>query len=515
MEWDGALYLQLLGNSFDLLWVIVPAVLFGIVIGALPGFSASNTLIILLPLTLSMDLDVALAFMASVYASSHLGGGIPAILVNMPGDGGAAATTLDGYPMTLKGKGQQALVLCFVASTMGGLITSLATVALLPYLAPIGLYLHSVDMVVVMVLGLVLIAAIASDDLLKGLIAGFFGLMLGLIGTDHIYSTPRATFGFLELYDGVPIVAALIGLFAIAETFSMLERETIVPKSVVDHARPRWADTLDGLRLSAKYWWQTVWTAFLGMLIGIVPGAGATIASFVAYQQSRLFSRTPHLYGTGFPPGVLAPESANNGVTSGTLVPLMAIGVPGGATSAVMMVVLQYQGIVLGPRLFIDTPDLAYGVFFYMTMSYAVMLLTILPLARYMSKVVFMPTRIIVPLIITLTIIGAFANRDYLFDMGLALVFAVLGYLAVKTNYHVIAILIGVLLGPLFEQYLLRSLRLGQGDLMILFSSTIGNALWVMVVLSLFLPWLRSRQTQRALEKAAHTLPGGGEEKVG
>jgi putative tricarboxylic transport membrane protein len=361
----------------------------------------------------------------------------------------------------------------------------------------------------------VLIAAIASDDLLKGLIAGFFGLMLGLIGTDHIYSTPRATFGFLELYDGVPIIAALIGLFAIAETFSMLERETIVPKSAIDHSRPRWADTLDGLRLSAKYWWQTVWTAFLGMVIGIVPGAGATIASFVAYQQSRMFSRTPQLYGTGFPPGVLAPESANNGVTSGTLVPLMAIGVPGGATSAVMMVVLQYQGIVLGPRLFLDTPELAYGVFFYMTMSYAVMLLTILPLARYMSKVVFMPTRVIVPLIITLTIIGAFANRDYLFDMGLALVFAVLGYIAVKTNYHVIAILIGILLGPLFEQYLLRSLRLGQGDLTILFSSTVGNVLWVMVILSLLLPWLRSRQTQRALEKAAGTLPGGGRENVG
>ena len=509
MGWDGALFVELIGNSFELLWVIVPAVLFGIVIGALPGFSASNTLIILLPLTLTMDLDVALAFMASVYASSHLGGGIPAILVNMPGDGGSVPTTFDGYPMTLKGKGQQALVLCFVASTVGGLITSLATVALLPYLAPLGLYLRSVEMVVVMVFGLVLIAAIASDDLLKGLIAGFFGLMLGLIGADHIYSTPRATFGFLELYDGIPIVAALIGLFAIAETFSMVEREAIVPKSHTDIARPRWADTIDGLRINLKYWWQTIWTAFLGMLIGIVPGAGATIASFVAYQQSRMFSKTPHLYGTGHPPGIIAPESANNGVTSGTLVPLMAIGVPGGATSAVMMVVLQYQGIVLGPRLFIETPALAYGVFFYMTMSYAVMLLMILPLARYMSKVVNMPTRIIVPLIITLTIIGAFANREYIFDMWLALIFAVLGYLALRTGYHVTGFLIGILLGPLFEQYLLRSLRLGQGDLTILFSSTLANILWVLVVLSLLLPWLRTRQNQRALERAGNTPPGG------
>ncbi len=498
MGWDTALFAELIGRSFELLWIIIPAVLFGIVIGALPGFSASNTLIILLPLTLTMELDVALAFMASVYASSHLGGGIPSILVNMPGDGGAAATTLDGYPMTLKGQGQQALVLCFVASTVGGLVTSLATVALLPYLAPLGLYLRSVEMVVIMLFGLVLIAAIASEDLLKGLIAGFFGLMLSVIGTDHIYGTPRATFGFLELYDGVPVIAALIGLFAIAETFTMLERETIVPKDAVDTSKPRWADTIDGLRMCLKYWWQTIWTAFLGMLIGIVPGAGATIASFVAYQQSRMFSKTPHLYGTGHPPGVLAPESANNGVTSGTLVPLMAIGVPGGATSAVMMVVLQYQGIVLGPRLFIETPELAYGVFFYMTMSYFVMLLLILPLARYMSRVVHMPTRIIVPLIISLTIIGAFANREYAFDMGLALAFAVLGYIAVKTGYHVTGILIGILLGPLFEQYLLRSLRLGQGDLTILFSSTIGNVLWAFLVFSLVLPMWRGWRQKKA-----------------
>lgn len=194
---------------------------------------------------------------------------------------------------------------------------------------------------------------------------------------------------------------------------------------------------------------------------------------------------------------MVAPEAANNGVTSGTLVPLMAIGVPGGSTAAVMMVVLQYHGIVLGPRLFIRSPEIAYGIFFSMTLSYIVMLFTILPLARYMSQVVLIPTRILVPLILSLTIVGAFANREYVFDMGLALVFGVIGYIARKTNYHVTAILIGIILGPLFEQYLLRSLRIGQGDLTILFSSTIGNVLWAFVVLSVLLPWLRSRQQER------------------
>lgn len=498
MGWDTALFADLLLHSLSLWWVIVPATLLGIVVGAVPGFSAQNTLIILLPLTLAMDIETALTFMVALYCATHLGGGIPAILVNMPGTGGAAATTLDGYQMTLKGQAQQALVLCFVASTIGGLVTSVATLALLPWLAQLGLYLRSVEMVVVMLFGLVLIAAIAANDLLKALIAGFFGLLIGVIGSDHIYGTPRATFGFLELYDGVPLVAALIGLFAISEALMMLEQETVVPRSAVaQSSKARWQDTVDGLWISLRNWWEIVWTAFLGLLIGVIPGAGASIASFVAYQQSRMFSKTPELYGTGFPNGVIAPESANNGVTSGTLVPLMAIGVPGGSTAAVMMVVLQYHGVVLGPRLFTEQPQLAYGVFVAMTVSYVFMLLTILPLARYMSNVVLVPTRFLVPTIMSLTIVGAFANRGYVFDMGLALVFGVIGYIARKTNYHVTAILIGVILGPLFEEYLLRSLRLGQGNLLVLFSSPLANVLWAMLVLSLVVPWLRSRR-QRA-----------------
>jgi putative tricarboxylic transport membrane protein len=499
---DAAFFVQLFLDSLSLWWVIIPAMLLGIIVGAVPGFSAQNTLIILLPVTLNMKIEVAMAFMISLYCATHLGGGIPAILVNMPGTGGAAATTLDGYQMTKKGQAQQALVLCFVASTIGGLITTAATLAFLPILSKMGLYLRSVEMVVVMLFGLVLIAAIAAQDLIKALIAGMFGLLIGVVGADHIYGTPRATFGFLELYDGVPLVPALIGLFAISEALVMLEQETIVDQESIERQRVRrWADTIEGLRLSATYWWDIVWTAFVGLLIGIVPGAGASIASFVAYQWARTFSKTPEAFGKGHPKGVIAPESANNGVTSGTLVPLMAIGVPGGSTAAVMMIVLQYNGILLGPRLFIEKPDLANGVFMMMLVSYLFMLFTILPLARYLSQVVLIPTRYLVPLILGLSTVGAFANREYVFDMGLALVFGVIGYIARKTNYHVTAILIGVILGPLFEGYLLRALRLGDGDPLILFSSPLGNVLWGMLVLSVALPLWRERT--RSVAKAA------------
>jgi putative tricarboxylic transport membrane protein len=479
--------------QFAMWWIIWLGILLGIVVGILPGFSPQNTLIMLLPLTLGIPVEQAFAFMVSLYCANHLAGGVPAILVKIPGSGGAAATTLDGYPMTQKGQAQQAIVLSFTASVFGGLITTLATLALLPWLSQIGLYLRSVEMVVVMLFGITLIAVIAAKDTLKGLISGLFGLLIGVIGTDHIYNAPRATFGFLELYDGVPLVAALIGLFAVSEALVMMEEKLIVSSEGRERAmRPSWDDTLDGLRLTLVHWWQIVWTSFVGLFIGIVPGAGASIAAFVAYQQSRMWSKHPQLYGTGIPEGVIAPEAANNGVTSGTLVPMMALGVPGGTTAAVMMIVLQYHGMVMGPRLFTTHPELAYGVFVAMAVAYIFMIFTILPLARYMARIVLIETTYLAPIIILVTVVAAFVERQYLFDMGLAMVFGVIGYIAHKTSYHVTAMLIGIILGPLFEQYLARALRISQGDLTVLFSSTLGNVLWGFLVLSLVLPVWRS-----------------------
>ena len=478
--------------QFALWWVIWLGIALGIVVGILPGFSPQNTLIMLLPLTLAVPVGHAFAFMVALYCANHLAGGVPAILMRIPGSGGAAATTLDGYPMARKGQAQQAIVLSFTASVLGGLVTTLATLALLPWLSRMGLYLRSVEMVVVMLFGLTLIAAIAAKDMLKGLISGVLGLLIGVIGTDHVYNAPRASFGFLELYDGVPLVAALIGLFAVSEALVMIEEKLIVQDDARERAlRASWADTIEGLALTVKHWWHIVWTAFIGLFIGVVPGAGASIAAFVAYQQSRMWSKHPEAYGTGIPEGVIAPESANNGVTSGTLVPTLALGVPGGSTAAVMMIVLQYHGMVMGPRLFVTNPELAYGVFVSMAVAYLFMLFTILPLARYMARIVLIETMYLVPMIILITVVAAFVERQYLFDMGLALFFGVLGYIAHKTNYHVTAMLVGIILGPLFEQYLVRALRLSEGNLLVLFSSPIGNVLWAFLVASLALPALR------------------------
>jgi putative tricarboxylic transport membrane protein len=328
--------------------------------------------------------------------------------------------------------------------------------------------------------------------------------MIGSIGADPVFGTERATFGFIELYDGVPLIPALIGLFAISEAFEMIQSETVVGTADLERAREaRWEDTLEGVWINLRYWWQTIWTSMIGLIIGILPGAGSTVAAFLAYHYSKMFSKTPELYGTGHPPGVIAPESANNGVTSGTLVPVLALGIPGGTTGAIMMIVLTYHGILLGPRLFIERPDLAYGLFMQMAVCYLFMTILILPVARYMSRIVWIPTRYLVPLILWLIIIAAFTEREYLFDMGLALFFGVVGYIARRSKYEVAAMLIGVVMGPLFEQYFLRSMRVGQGDLSILFSSTLGNVIWAMAALALLLPWLRSRGKDGVLARTA------------
>lgn len=484
-------------------WIIIPTIFLGLIVGGIPGFSAANTIIILLPLTLAMELQTGLVFMVTLYCAARMGAGIPAILVNIPGTAGAAATPLDGYPMTKQGRGQQALAMSFVASSIGGLLTTLVALAAMPLLARVGFYMHSVEMVVVMLFGISLIASIAAQDMLKGLIAGFFGLMIGAIGTDVVYATPRGTFGFLELYDGVPLIPALVGLFAVSEAFIIIEKRVILTaKGEAAMRNPTWHATFEGISIALKRWWHIIWTSMIGLVIGVIPGAGAAIASFVAYQQSRTYSKTPELYGTGHAEGLIAPEAANNGVTSGTLVPLLVLGIPGGATAAIMLVVLQFQGVSFGPSLFMSNPEVGYGMFMAMAVAYLLMFLTILPLSRYMCRVTTVPTIYLAPIIISFTLVGAFVPREYMFDMQLALAFGVLGYLARRTGYHVAAILIGVILGPLLETYFMRALQKSNGDIMTLFSSTLGNILWLCLVASLILPafleWRRKSKTEAA-----------------
>ncbi|MEF3047836.1 tripartite tricarboxylate transporter permease [Pseudotabrizicola sp. L79] len=503
MELNGIEFGALFLNSLSLWWVIIPAVFVGVIMGAIPGFAAHNTIIMLLPLTLAFDVNIALTFMVALYCASHLGGGIPAILVNIPGTGGAAATTLDGFPMARKGLAAKALALSFVASVLGGLITSAVTLLALPLLSRVGFYIQSVEMVVIMLFGLALIAAIAAADMLKGLIAGAFGLMLGAMGADHIFATPRGTFGILELFDGIPLVPALIGLFAVSEALVMLEERTVA-KGDTTAVMPTWRQTIQNIFGAFRHWWLVTWSSILGLFIGVMPGAGASIAAFVAYQQARLFSKEPEKFGTGVEQGVVAPEAANNGVTTGTLIPLLAIGVPGGSTAAVMMIVLQYHGVPFGPRLFMQSPTLAYGVIMSMFVAYIFMLIVMFPMARYLSRITVVANYYMAPMIIAFTLVGAFVPRGFMADIVIAVAFGVLGYVARKTGYHVAAILIGVILGPLIEKSFLLVMRISGNDMTAFFQKPIAQILWVLLVATLVVPpvlkWRRNRKINRSAD---------------
>jgi putative tricarboxylic transport membrane protein len=504
MEVDFSVYLPVFLHTFQYWYVILPAVVLGYIVGAIPGFSAANTIIVLLPATLAMGPEMGMVFMVALYASSRMGAGIPAILVNIPGTAGAAATPLDGYPMSQQGKGAQALAISFASSCIGGLLTSILVLFVIQYVVLAVFVLHSVEMIVIMLFGISLIGTIAAKEKVKGLIAGFFGLMIGSIGSDSVYAVPRGTFGFLELYDKIPLIPALVGLFAISEAFILIERGSIMTKEGAQQMRDaKWSEVFEGIRETFKRFGHVVWTSIIGLVIGVVPGAGAAIAAFVAYQQSQTYSKTPELYGTGHIEGLIAPESANNGVTAGTLVPLLVLGIPGGATAAIMLVVFTYHGITVGPELFIDKPNFAYGAFSAMAVTYIIMIFTIFPLARYMSRVTMVPTMYIIPLIISFTLVGSFVPRAYLFDMYLAVAFGVIGYIARKTGYHVASILIGVILGPLLEQYFVRALKISQGDIWVIFSSSIGNGLWLGLLISLLIPMWKSWKNKQAANETA------------
>ena len=292
MEYGWQFFAELFYNTMGYWWMILPAIFLGLVVGAIPGFSAANTIIILLPLTLAMEPELGMVFMVALYASSRMGAGIPAILVNIPGTAGAAATPLDGYPMTQQGRAQQALAISFVSSVFGGLLTTILALLAMPLLSRVAFYLHSVEMIVIMLFGISLIATIAAKDTLKGLIAGFFGLMIGAIGADVVYETPRGTFGFLELYDKVPLIPALVGLFAISEAFAVIEGQSILTKRGQEAMQKAgWAETFEGVREAMSRWWHIVWTSIIGLVIGVVPGAGAASWEFTTKSRGNNCSK--------------------------------------------------------------------------------------------------------------------------------------------------------------------------------------------------------------------------------
>ncbi|HEY8370890.1 MAG TPA: tripartite tricarboxylate transporter permease [Thermodesulfobacteriota bacterium] len=458
--WSDILHAVVVNLYPSHLFVVLVGTVAGTIIGALPGLSAVSGVALLLPFTFAMDPAMGLIMLAAVYMSAEYGGSISAILINTPGTSGAACTTLDGTPLTRKGQAQEALYTSLLAGTVGGFFGAVVLLFFTPALAQASLLLGPAEYFWVAVAGLALVAGLSGRHTVKGLVGVSLGIAMTLVGQDAISGDMRFTFDNFYLVGGIPIVPALLGLFAVASILNLLEnsQEAVAPLVMRKGALRFVIDKLKGMKL------MLLWTSVLGTLIGIIPGAGASISAFVAYGEARRMSKHPEEFGKGSYEGVAAPECANNAVVGGALVPLLALGIPGSGSAAVMFGALTVHGIIPGPRLFTERADLIYTFMIGLFSTVVAMLLFGLATIRWSSLAVRAPRRVMVPGVLVLSVIGTYGLANSVFDVYVLVITGLLGYLLAKIDVPIVTIALGLVLGALVEQSFQQAVLVGQVD---------------------------------------------------
>jgi putative tricarboxylic transport membrane protein len=443
-----------------------PSVLFavgtvvGTIIGALPGLSAVSGVALMLPFTFSMEPARGLIMLAAVYMSAEYGGSISAILINTPGTSGAACTLLDGTPLTRKGQAQEALYTSLLAGTVGGAFGGLVLLFFTPILADLSLLLGPAEIFWVAVSGLALVASLSSGQIVKGLAGVVLGIALTTVGQDAISGDMRFTFDDYRLVAGIPLVPALLGLFAVASILGLLENpgQPVAPLVLRRGALRFVMEKLGGMKL------LLLWSSVLGTIIGIIPGAGASISAFVAYGEAKRISKQPEEFGHGSYEGVAAPECANNAVVGGAMVPLLALGIPGSGSAAVMYGALTVHGILAGPRLFTERADVGYTFMVGLLSTVVAMLLFGLLTIRWSSLMVRVPNRFMVSGVLALSAIGTYGLRNSLFDVYVLIALGIAGYLLSKLDVPLVTIALGLVLGNLTEQSFQQAVMVGRVD---------------------------------------------------
>lgn len=467
----------LLGNLFYL----VLGVTGGIVIGALPGLTATMGVAILLPFTFGMDAVTGLIMLVGIYIGAIYGGSISAILLNTPGTPASAATCFDGYALVKKGYPTKALSASTIASALGGLISCLALVTISPVLAKFALRFSAPEYFALALFGLTIIASISAENFLKGIIAGMIGLLISCFGMDAITSYPRFTFGVVDLLNGFSVIPVLIGLFAVSEVFNQIEtlvgEKEIKTDIVMDKNYMNWQEIKHCLPTIIK-------SGVIGTSIGSIPGAGADIAAFVCYNEAKRSNKNEK-FGEGSLVGISAPESGNNGVTGGALVPLLTLGVPGDAVAAVLLGALIIQGLTPGPLLFEQNPEIVYGLFSSMIIGNILLLFIGLAGIKFYSRIVEIPKTLMIPAILILSTIGSYSMNNSLFDVGVTFVFGIIGYIMSKIKMPSSPIVLAVILGPMLETNLRKAVLMYEGSYSFLYTRPITVVFLILTVLSM------------------------------
>lgn len=467
--------------SLDVLFAIFIGTVSGIVIGGMPGLTATMAVALLIPITFSFTPLIGLALMGGVYAGAMYGGSIPAILLSTPGTPAAAATALEGYPLTKQGKGGLALKVSVVASFVGGTFSVIVLLAIAPILAEFALKFGPAEYFLLALMGLTGVISVASGGLTRGIISGLIGLIIALIGTDPMTGMTRYDFGMVDLYEGVSFMPALIGMFSITQMLA-LTSEKCVTNNDID------LKTIKRDKMPKGMWPFIGLGTGAGTVVGIIPGEGATIAAFISYNFAKQKSKLKKLFGKGNPEGIAAAEAGNNACVGGSLVPLLTLGVPGNTVSAALMGGLMIQGLIPGPELFTKYGVITYGFILSLFIANIVFLLVGLFFAPYFAKISQIPTAILIATISVFAIVGSYAINNSMFDVWLMLIFAFAGFFLNKMGFSLSAIILGMILGPIAENGFTQALTISQGNGGVFFESITAKVLWIIIIVLLIQP---------------------------
>jgi putative tricarboxylic transport membrane protein len=472
------------------LWYTFVGVFLGTIIGVLPGIGPSATIALLIPVTFGMNPTSALIMMAGVYYGSKYGGSTTAILIRTPGEAASVMTSIDGYEMARKGRAGAALAVSAIGSFIAGTIGVVALTLFALPLTSMALKFGPAEYFTLMLFAMTAVASLTGKSPAKGMLSAILGLMIATIGIDLQSGQPRYTMNIPEFQDGVGFIVVVVGMFAVAEVFRGME-------GLFHGTAPEMIKISGKLWLTREEWKRSIgpiWRGgFIGFIIGVLPGAGGTIASILSYTTEKRLSKHPEEFGKGAIEGVAGPEAANNSDTAGALVPLLTLGVPGGGATAVMLGAFIMYGIQPGPLLFQNRPDLVWGLVDSMYIGNVMLLILNLPLIGLFVRLLYIPAGILYPLIVSISVIGAYGINGSMLDLYLILFFGVVGYVFEKVDIPVAPLVLSLVLGGIMEQSFRQAMTISGGNPKIFLGSTITVTLIVLSVISIALPFILPR----------------------
>lgn len=490
--------LQALASPVTFMWLFVGVVL-GVIFGALPGVSATMAIVLCISFTYSMEPVVAIAFLSAVYCAAITGGGITAILFKIPGTPSSAATVLDGYPMVQRGEAGKALSISLICSGLGGLASAIIMFALTQPLMKVALEFGSPEMFAVCCLGLSTLIFLDEKHKLNTFASAIIGLWLGTVGMDYFSSVPRFTFGISKLLDGIDPLPFMLGLFAAVEIYNVAH----TPRDMSAYAKDKQADITK--LASFKDIWEVKWTTLrsgiLGTFVGVMPGAGATIASWLAYGVEAKFSKHPEMLGQGDPHGICASETANNAATGGAMVPLLAMGIPGSNAAAMMMTALAIHGVQMGPLMLKAQPEFLSATFLSMILANIIMIFVSLAVAKVFASILKVPYHVLGTFIMLLAFTGCYAYQNSMADVVIMVIGGIFGYYFKKYEFNPSALVLGLVLGPMLEKHFRRGMSMVHNDIFAFMGSPIVMAIFAIIVVlfgSLFVKEIKNLKNAKA-----------------